>query len=248
MLVGFNDLLSTHPHIAKEAYGWDPQTVTAGASSRKLKWICSLRHIWDATPNTRTNKFAATEASCPICQNKKTLAGFNDLATTHPELANELLSPASSSVTVSSNKIGKWRCKYNHEWSTKIANRRGGERGCPSCAYSGFDPNLPAFLYFLHHPSWLMLQVGITNNPDRRLAEHKKSGWEEIEIRGPIDGQLAKDWEKSILLMLKAKGADLSNEKIAGRFDGYSEAWSKSTFEVNSIKELMRLTEEFEGN
>jgi len=31
-------------------------------------------------------------------------------------------------------------------------------------------------------------------------------------------------------------------------FDGYSEAWSKSTFEVSSIKELMRLTEEFEGN
>jgi hypothetical protein len=27
---------------------------------------------------------------------------------------------------------------------------------------------------------------------------------------------------------------------------GYSEAWSKSTFEVSSIKELMRLTEEFE--
>ena len=48
--------------------------------------------------------------------------------------------------------------------------------------------------------------------------------------------------------MLKAKGADLSNAKIAGKFDGYSEAWSKSTFEVKSIKELMRLTEEFEGN
>ena len=35
--------------------------------------------------------------------------------------------------------------------------------------------------------------------------------------------------------------------KIAGKFDGYSEAWSRSTFEVKSIKELMRLTEEFEG-
>jgi hypothetical protein len=46
--------------------------------------------------------------------------------------------------------------------------------------------------------------------------------------------------------MLKAKGADLSNEKIAGKFDGYSEAWSKSTFEVKSIKELMRLTEKYE--
>jgi len=38
------------------------------------------------------------------------------------------------------------------------------------------------------------------------------------------------------------------NDKIAGKFDGYSEAWSKSTFEVKLIKELMRLTEEFEEN
>ena len=35
-------------------------------------------------------------------------------------------------------------------------------------------------------------------------------------------------------------------QKIDGKFDGYSEAWSKSTFEVKSIKELMKLTEEFE--
>ena len=44
-----------------------------------------------------------------------------------------------------------------------------------------------------------------------------------------------------------AKEADLSNAAIAGKFNGYSEAWSKSTFEVKSIKELMRLREEFEG-
>ena len=75
-----------------------------------------------------------------------------------------------------------------------------------------------------------------------------KSGWEVIELRGPMDGLIARDWETAILRMLKAKGADLSNSKIAGKFDGYSEAWSKSTFEVKSIKELMRLTEEFEGS
>ena len=63
-----------------------------------------------------------------------------------------------------------------------------------------------------------------------------------------MDGLIAREWETAILRMLKAKEADLSNAKIAGKFDGYSEAWSKSTFDVKSIKELMRLTEEFEGN
>ena len=33
------------------------------------------------------------------------------------------------------------------------------------------------------------------------------------------------------------KSADLSNEKIAGKFEGYSEVWTKATFLVDSIKE-----------
>ena len=91
-----------------------------------------------------------------------------------------------------------------------------------------------------------MYQIGITNVPDIRLARHKKKGWKIIELRGPMDGHLTQQWETAILRMLKAKGADLSNAKIAGRFDGYTEAWSKSTFDVKSIKDLMGLTEEFE--
>ena len=91
-----------------------------------------------------------------------------------------------------------------------------------------------------------MFQIGITNHPDQRLNQHKKSGWRLIEIRGPMDGHLTQQWETAILRMLKEKGGDLSNSKIAGKFDGYSEAWSKSTFDARSIKELMRLTEEFE--
>ena len=111
---------------------------------------------------------------------------------------------------------------------------------------TGYDPNQNGFLYFLTHQFWEMFQIGITNYPDNRLKQHKKLGWEVLEIRGPMDGHLTQQSETAILRMLKAKGADLSNSKIAGKFDGYSEAWSKSTFEVKSIKELMRLTEEFE--
>ena len=69
---------------------------------------------------------------------------------------------------------------------------------------------------------------------------------EVLEIRGPMDGHLTQQWETAILRMLKATGADLSNGKIAGKFDGYSEAWSQSTFQAKSIKELMQLTEEYE--
>ena len=62
-----------------------------------------------------------------------------------------------------------------------------------------------------------------------------------------MKGYLAQQWETAILCMLKAKSVDLSNEKIVGKFDGYSEAWSKSTLPVKSNKELMQLTQEFES-
>ena len=91
-----------------------------------------------------------------------------------------------------------------------------------------------------------MFQIGITNFPDDRLGSHRKLGWEVLKLRGPMDGHLTQNWETSILRMLKKRGADLSNSKIAGKFDGYSEAWSKTTFHATSIKELMRLTEEYE--
>ena len=99
---------------------------------------------------------------------------------------------------------------------------------------------------FIDKSVWEMFQIGITNHPKVRLKTHKILGWQLLELRGPMDGHLTQQWETAILRMLKAKGADLSNKEIAGKFDGYSEAWSKSTFPVKSIKDLMQMTEEFE--
>ena len=39
ILKGENDLKSTHPKLAMEAYGWDPTTVSAG-SKKNLEWKC----------------------------------------------------------------------------------------------------------------------------------------------------------------------------------------------------------------
>ena len=91
-----------------------------------------------------------------------------------------------------------------------------------------------------------MLQIGITNFPEKRTNTHKKLGWEVVEIRGPMDGHLTQQWETAILQMLKSKGADLANKAIVGKFDGYSEAWSTSKFKADSIKQLMHLTDGFE--
>ena len=117
---------------------------------------------------------------------------------------------------------------------------------CPSCAKTGFDPNLDGWLYFLTHSRWRMLQIGITNFPDDRLKSHKKLGWDLIEVRGPMDGLIAREWETSILRMLKRHGAKLAPEEVAGKFDGYTEAWLTQSHQAKSLREMMDTVEKDE--
>jgi hypothetical protein len=240
---GFNDLATTHPDIAKQAHGWDPSTVMAG-TEKKLSWKCDIGHVWVVRGAERMGG-----SQCPICSGQRVLIGFNDLATTHPHIAKEAHNWNPQTLTAGSGLKRKFKCIEDHIWETAVGTRTGGnESGCPSCAKTGFDPNSDGYLYFLKQADWEMYQIGITNVPDDRLARHRRLGWEVLELRGPMDGHLTQQWETAILRMLKSKGADLSNSKIAGKFDGYSEAWSKTTFDAKSIKELMRLTEKFEEN
>jgi hypothetical protein len=239
VLKGFNDISTTHPLIALEADGWDPSSIAIG-SHNKMRWKCKLGHSWTAEVKSRKRN------GCPTCGNRVVLAGFNDLESRYPKLAKESYGWNPKTVIFATTARKKWKCAEGHIWVSTVKNRSQLGRGCPSCATSGFDPNEEGWLYFIQHANWQMLQIGITNHIDRRMAFHKNLGWEIIEIRGPIDGLGARNWETSILKMLRAKKADLGNNKVAGRFEGYSEAWSQSTFPVKSIKEIMKLTEEFE--
>lgn len=141
LLVGFNDLVTTHPEIAAQ---WDaeangdltPRGVSAG-SSLMTGWKCDKHpdHKWKARVTGRR------KSGCPYCAGKRVQPGFNDLATTHPEIAaewdyerNDRLEP--NAVTMGSNTRAHWRCSTNpkHLWETKIASRASDGSGCPSCA------------------------------------------------------------------------------------------------------------------
>jgi hypothetical protein len=245
LLVGFNDIATTHPELAKEAFGWDPKEVNggrgpqkSGKTNQKRKWKCSLGHIWEATPASRTNTHH--QSGCPVCSGNQLLIGFNDLATTHPDLALEANGWDPTQLVAGGKNKVKWKCLMGHVWRQTISERKSGTN-CPSCAKSGFDPNKEGWLYFLFHPDWEMLQIGITNVPDDRLLTHKRLGWEVLELRGPMDGDLARQWETDILRMLRKKSAVVGSTDIAGKFTGYTESWIKNSFPVSSLKELMEI-------
>jgi len=234
VLAGYNDLATTHPELAAQADGWDPTTVTAN-SAKKRMWKCNRGHSWLVSVDGRRKG----QAGCPICANQQLLVGYNDLATTHPELALEADGWDPRTVIAGSNKKAKWICEQGHRWSSVIANRSRVGVGCPSCAKFGFDPNQPGFLYLIDHFELDMFQIGITNFPDKRLDKHGRSGWEVIELRGPMDGLLTRQLETNCLHALEQRGAILGHKAGIDKFDGYSEAWTKASLNVTSIKQIL---------
>lgn len=88
VLIGFNDLATTHSHFVKEWHPvkngtLSPQTVSAG-NNRKVFWQCKEGHEWEAAIYKHV-----IGTNCPYCANKKVGVGFNDLATLNPELARQ---------------------------------------------------------------------------------------------------------------------------------------------------------------
>lgn len=233
VLTGHNDLATLFPQIAAEADGWDPSATLAG-SHRKMAWVCALGHRWETTVLHRTSR----NQGCPYCANRRVLAGFNDLATHFPQLAAEADGWDPATEIVDSHHIRSWRCAEGHRWRAEIKSRCDG-RGCATCAKYGYDPKKPAWLYLLRHDRWGMLQIGITNSPESRMAAHRTLGWRLLEMHGPMDGQRARDLEQATLKELRSRGVTLGDTRIAGRFSGYTEAWIEKEHPVAGLDDLL---------
>lgn len=138
IIVGENDLGTTHPEIAAE---WNyekngaitPQKVVAG-NSVKVWWRCKQGHEYQAIIYSRTTN----HNGCPFCSGRQVAPGENDLASAYPQIAaqwhptkNGVLTP--NKVTVFSNRRAWWMCDKGHEFQTTIAVRVGKGSSCPYC-------------------------------------------------------------------------------------------------------------------
>lgn len=134
-----NSLAVAYPSLATE---WNyskngnlkPEYVSS-KSNKKVWWVCSKGHEWQATIYSRTSG-----TNCPFCSGQKILIGFNDLQTTHTELCQEWnyeknIDIKPTNVSKGSNKKVWWKCDNGHEWQATISSRVHGN-GCPIC-YKG---------------------------------------------------------------------------------------------------------------
>ena len=80
------------------------------------------------------------DPGCPYCSGRKVLAGYNDLATTHPDIAamwhprmNKRLKP--TGVQAVSRKRVWWRGECGHVYQMAVSDRVRTKPGyCPYCS------------------------------------------------------------------------------------------------------------------
>ena len=109
----------------------DLEKLTLG-SSKNAWWICEKGHSYDAKIKRKNYE----KIICPICSNHRVLKGYNDLATTNPELLKEwdftknTISPYE--ITAGAEKMIWWICPKDHSYQSYAFNRKRGV-GCPIC-------------------------------------------------------------------------------------------------------------------
>lgn len=175
ILIGFNDLATTHPKIAAE---WDyeenkkdpntpdtPEEVVFGAN-KKVHWKCEKGHKWTTTVIHRTSEKGKGPTGCPRCaaitKNKirtQEAAKNNNLAENYPHLAEQWHPTKNgdlkaSDVSCQCNKRVWWKCDTcGNEWQTTVNHRTRDAKsgfGCPRCAKTGSSFPERIIYYYIH--------------------------------------------------------------------------------------------------
>ena len=147
IMVGFNDLGTTHPKVAAMWHptknnGLTPQDVVAGSQER-VWWYLPYddpetgKHfdfVWHAVITAFVK-----HPVCPYLEGTAVWPGYNDLETCYPDIAKEWdvynnhgLLP--SQVYKAANLEYWWKCPHGHPWFTKVKTRTVDEISCPECS------------------------------------------------------------------------------------------------------------------
>ena len=68
-----------------------------------------------------------------MCNGKVIQVGFNDIATSHPDLALTVVDFDPTTFSYGSNKLVKWKCERDHVFVCSPHKRSSQKVGCPLC-------------------------------------------------------------------------------------------------------------------
>lgn len=100
-------------------------------------WKCPKGHVEQTPPKRRVK--ASFPGGCTVCGGRSVEAGFNDLATTHPQIAaqwdfgrNRESGFDPTTVSAGSERSFWWTCSVGHLSKTQVKSRVRNA-GCPEC-------------------------------------------------------------------------------------------------------------------
>ena len=137
ILSGYNDLATLNPHLASE---WSYEknddllpSMIAAKSNKKVWWKCKNGHVWQNSPNLRKNN------GCPYCSNQLLLKGYNDLATTNPEVLSEWDYEKNDGIDPTTIQPGSeikvwWKCARGHSYRMQVDLKAKYGHSCPTCS------------------------------------------------------------------------------------------------------------------
>ena len=142
---------------------------------------------------------------CPYLSGKGVMVGFNDLATTNPEILIEWNSEKNNelqpiSVTAGSHKQVWWKCARGHEWKASIKDKVHYHTSCPICSreIKTSFPEQALFYYINKHFKDAVngdMHLGVELDiyiPSRRIAiEYDGYNWHKK------DSQVRRDLKKN---------------------------------------------------
>jgi ribosomal protein S27AE len=253
ILAGFNDMATLAPQLVphfhhEKNFPRTPQNL-AYRSNLTLWWICEIGHEYKAKPGNRLQNGGL---GCPVCSTHQILAGFNDLATTHPEIAKEWHPTKNhktpKEVAGGTNKKAWWLCPEGHEWYAYI-NLRTRDRNCPRCSKGGFDNTKPGWFYLIENKEFRSRKVGISNHATKRLNEYE-SGWVLINTWADESGLKIRRLETLVLQFIRRDlglPVHLANQEM-GRAGGSSETFSDEGISaqdlINKISDIYQSLDE----
>ena len=135
---GLNDVASLYPELLME---WDttvpgniPLAQLTAGSNKIVHWVCSEGHQYEQNMAAKIRG-----RGCAICAGKQILTGYNDMATTHPVIADEWHPTKNAPLAPTQVRAGShqkiwWLGKCGHEWQAALYHRTGNGRGCAVCA------------------------------------------------------------------------------------------------------------------
>jgi hypothetical protein len=245
-------LAKMFPIVAEKIIVGDPYSLPS-SSWFKATWKCSCNNIFIKSVQSVVREFKkSSTVVCRECrpkkqkkQRRKSLT--KSFFTQYPDLIKHSICKLDfTKIACTSPLPVLWKCTVceNPYWLSINDMQRRARTGsylvCNCCTAGGsFRRDDLGWLYLVARPG--QLKVGITNTVNgtgNRMKRHRKNGWMQLDMIGPMNGEAAHQLELRIKHELDAKNIPRGDQAFMGRFDGYTEAWQTVDLDVSTLREL----------